>query len=162
MKFCEQGVRTLFSSATALIPRQDAEGRLEERLKNLSQAIRRATASPNLFFQLVSRRYERGSIIITSNQSLGAWGEVFDDADRQRHPRPSAPPLDTHQHQRRRLQTLRRRLGPACSNVNSTPSRSHEAQAVLHTAASGNVAPPLSRQHQRRKPTAVLGRSEAN
>ncbi len=37
MKFCEQGVRILFSSATALIPRQDAEGRLEERLKNLSQ-----------------------------------------------------------------------------------------------------------------------------
>jgi len=28
---------------------------------------------------LVSRRYERGSIIITSNQSLGAWGEVFGD-----------------------------------------------------------------------------------
>jgi DNA replication protein DnaC len=27
----------------------------------------------------VSRRYERGSIIITSNQSLGAWGEVFGD-----------------------------------------------------------------------------------
>ena len=26
---------------------------------------------------LVSRRYERGSIIITSNQSLGAQGEVF-------------------------------------------------------------------------------------
>jgi IstB-like ATP binding protein len=33
----------------------------------------------SLFFQLVSRRYERGSIIITSNQSLGAWGEVFGD-----------------------------------------------------------------------------------
>ena len=28
----------------------------------------------------MSRRYERGSIIITSNQSLGAWGEVFGDA----------------------------------------------------------------------------------
>src|ERR1700680_4581643 len=34
----------------------------------------------NLFFQLISRRYERGSILITSNQSLGAWGEVFGDA----------------------------------------------------------------------------------
>ena len=33
----------------------------------------------NLFFQLVSRRYERGSIMITSNQSLGAWGDVFGD-----------------------------------------------------------------------------------
>ena len=28
---------------------------------------------------MVSRRYERDSIIITSNQSLGAWGEVFGD-----------------------------------------------------------------------------------
>ena len=33
----------------------------------------------NLFFQLVSRRYERGAIILTSNQGLGAWGEVFGD-----------------------------------------------------------------------------------
>ena len=33
-----------------------------------------------MFFQLVSRRYEHGSIIITNNQNPGAWGEVFDDA----------------------------------------------------------------------------------
>ena len=33
----------------------------------------------NLFFQLVSRRYERGPMILTSNQSFGAWGEVFGD-----------------------------------------------------------------------------------
>ena len=26
-----------------------------------------------------TRRYERGAIILTSNQSLGAWGEVFGD-----------------------------------------------------------------------------------
>ena len=92
MKACAQGVRTLFSSATALIAmlgKALAEGRLEERLKILSQPqlliideigylpIDRQGA--NLFFQLVSRRYERGSIIITSNQSLGAWGEVFGD-----------------------------------------------------------------------------------
>ena len=31
-------------------------------------------------FQLVSRRYERGSILITSNRSVGEWGEVFGDA----------------------------------------------------------------------------------
>lgn len=33
----------------------------------------------NLFFQLVSRRYERGSVLITSNQSLAGWGQVFGD-----------------------------------------------------------------------------------
>ena len=33
----------------------------------------------NLFFQLVSRRYERGSMILTSNQRFGNWGEIFGD-----------------------------------------------------------------------------------
>jgi DNA replication protein DnaC len=33
----------------------------------------------HLFFQLVSRRYERGSILITSNRSVGEWGAVFGD-----------------------------------------------------------------------------------
>jgi DNA replication protein DnaC len=33
----------------------------------------------NLFFQLVSRRYERGSVIITSNKSFDRWGEIFGD-----------------------------------------------------------------------------------
>jgi hypothetical protein len=85
-------VRTLFVTATALITtlgKALAESKLEERLKLLSQPqlliideigylpIDRQGA--NLVFQLVSRRYERGSIIITSNQSLGAWGEVFGD-----------------------------------------------------------------------------------
>ena len=30
-------------------------------------------------FQLVSRRYRRGSIILTSNKSFGEWGDVFSD-----------------------------------------------------------------------------------
>jgi DNA replication protein DnaC len=92
IKACEQGIRTLFVTATALITtlgKALAEGKLDERLKLLTQPqllicdelgylpIDRQGA--NLFFQLVSRRYERGSIIITSNQSLGAWGEVFGD-----------------------------------------------------------------------------------
>ena len=33
----------------------------------------------HLFFQLVSRRYERGAILITSNRSVGEWGSVFSD-----------------------------------------------------------------------------------
>lgn len=33
----------------------------------------------NLFFQLVSSRYERASLIITSNKPFGRWGEVFGD-----------------------------------------------------------------------------------
>jgi DNA replication protein DnaC len=30
-----------------------------------------------VFFQLVSARYERGSIMLTSNKSYGEWGSIF-------------------------------------------------------------------------------------
>ncbi len=33
----------------------------------------------NMVFQLVSRRYERGSIILTSNKSFTEWGSVLGD-----------------------------------------------------------------------------------
>jgi DNA replication protein DnaC len=33
-----------------------------------------------IFFQLVSARYERGSIILTSNKSYGDWGSIFGDS----------------------------------------------------------------------------------
>jgi DNA replication protein DnaC len=35
-------------------------------------------AGANLFFQLISRRYEEGPMVLTSNQSFG-WGDVFGD-----------------------------------------------------------------------------------
>jgi DNA replication protein DnaC len=31
----------------------------------------------NLFFQVVARRYERGSLILTSNLAFGSWDEAF-------------------------------------------------------------------------------------
>ena len=34
---------------------------------------------PTLFFQLVSGRYERASLIVTSNKPFSAWGEIFGD-----------------------------------------------------------------------------------
>jgi DNA replication protein DnaC len=92
LKACAAGYRTAFTTAAGLIAtlmRAHGESRLEEKLKQLAQPkllvideigylpIDRLGA--NLFFQLVSRRYERGSILITSNQSLTVWGEVFGD-----------------------------------------------------------------------------------
>lgn len=92
LKACALGYRTAFTTAAGLIAalgRAHSENRLDEKLKLLVQPklliideigylpIDRLGA--NLFFQLVSRRYEKGAILITSNQSLTVWGEVFGD-----------------------------------------------------------------------------------
>ena len=92
VKACELGLRTMFTTAAGLITTLGKalyENRLEERLKLLTQPklliideigyIPIDRQGANLFFQLISRRYERGSVLLTSNQSLGAWGEVFGD-----------------------------------------------------------------------------------
>jgi IstB-like ATP binding protein len=39
----------------------------------------RGPEAANLFFQLVSARYERASVIVISNKPFGRWGEVFGD-----------------------------------------------------------------------------------
>lgn len=93
MEACRLGLRVAFTTAAALITTLGKalyENRLDERLKILTQPklliideigyIPIDRQGANLFFQLISRRYERGSILLTSNQSLGAWGEVFGDA----------------------------------------------------------------------------------
>jgi len=33
----------------------------------------------NLFFQVIAKRYEKGSIILTSNLAFGSWDEAFAD-----------------------------------------------------------------------------------
>jgi IstB-like ATP binding protein len=60
----------------------------------------------NLFFQVVAQRYERGSMILTSNLTFGSWDSAFaamvcspGDA------RSDPPPLDHRQNQWRELQT---------------------------------------------------------
>jgi DNA replication protein DnaC len=87
------GYSVLFVAAPALVAalaKGHAEGRLEERLAFYAKPklliideLGYLPFEPNaahLFFQLVSRRYERGSLLITSNRSVGEWGEVFGDA----------------------------------------------------------------------------------
>ena len=92
LRACALGYRTVFVTAAGLIAsltRAHGENRLEEKLKLLVQPklliideigyLPLERLGANLFFQLVSRRYERGSILITSNQSLAGWGQVFGD-----------------------------------------------------------------------------------
>lgn len=44
-----------------------------------SEALLLLGPPAHLFFQLVSRRQERGSVLLTSNRSAGEWGAVFGD-----------------------------------------------------------------------------------
>ena len=87
-----EGYSVLFTAAPALIAalvRAHGDGRLEERLGLYAKPkllivdeLGYLPFEPNaahLFFQLVSRRYERGSMLITSNRSVGEWGNVFGD-----------------------------------------------------------------------------------
>jgi DNA replication protein DnaC len=88
-----EGYSVLFVTAPALVAalaKAHAEGRLEERLGFFAKPkllivdelgyLPFETNAAHLFFQLVSRRYERGSMLITSNRSVGEWGAVFGDA----------------------------------------------------------------------------------
>lgn len=92
-KVTAMGASCLFVPAMGLVAqllRAETEGRLEERLTHLAKPallvidevgyLPFERQAANLLFQLVNRRYERGSIILTSNQPVGNWGEVFGDA----------------------------------------------------------------------------------
>ena len=87
-----EGYSVLFVTAPALVAalaKAHAEGRLEERLGFFAKPklliidelgyLPFETNAAHLFFQLISRRYERGSVLITSNRSVGEWGSVFGD-----------------------------------------------------------------------------------
>jgi len=87
-----RGYSVLFTTATALmtaLSQAHAQGRLDERLSHYAKPkllivdelgyLPLAPHAAHLFFQLVSRRYERGSLLVTSNRSVGEWGEVFGD-----------------------------------------------------------------------------------
>ena len=88
----EHGYRVLFTTAAnmiATLTKALSEGKLEDKLKTFTVPrllivdeigyLPIDQAGANLFFQLNSRRYERGPVILTSNQSFGSWGEVFGD-----------------------------------------------------------------------------------
>ena len=87
------GHPVLFVTAIALVAslaKGHAQGRLEERLLTYVKPklliidelgyLPLEPDAAHLFFQLVSRRYERGAILLTSNRSIGEWGTVFGDA----------------------------------------------------------------------------------
>ena len=87
------GYTVLFTGAIELVAnlaKAQSDGRLEERLTHYAKPkllivdelgyLPLEPEAAHLFFQLVSRRYERGSMLVTSNRSVGEWGTVFGDA----------------------------------------------------------------------------------
>jgi DNA replication protein DnaC len=92
VKAVEAGFSVLFVTLETLmgrLVRARRENRLERTLQQLSYPrllildelgylpLSREEAS--LFFRLLVRRYERASLIVTSNKSFADWGEVFND-----------------------------------------------------------------------------------
>jgi len=92
IRACQAGHRVLFATAAQwvnLLADAHAAGRLQAELVRLGRYpllvidevgyIPFEAEAANLFFQLVSARYERASLIVTSNKPFGRWGEVFGD-----------------------------------------------------------------------------------
>ena len=92
IRACQAGHRVLFATASEWVARlAEAHhgGRLQQELVRLGRYplivvdevgyIPFESEAANLFFQLVSSRYERASLIVTSNKPFGRWGEVFGD-----------------------------------------------------------------------------------
>jgi DNA replication protein DnaC len=91
-KVVEQGHTVRFTTATALLAvlgKAESEGNLSDKLTEYSKPrlliidelgyLPLERRSAHLFFQLVNRRYEKGSLLVTTNQRISEWGIVFGD-----------------------------------------------------------------------------------
>ena len=92
IRACQAGHRVAFATAAdwvSVLAHAHHAGRLQAELTRLGRYpllvvdevgyIPFEPEAANLFFQLVSSRYERASLIVTSNKQFGRWGEVFGD-----------------------------------------------------------------------------------
>ena len=92
VRACYQGYRVCFTTLSDMISRLHAslaDNSFKKALKNFILPsvlildeigyLPLDREGSNLFFQIVSKRYERGSIILTSNKSFGEWGVIFAD-----------------------------------------------------------------------------------
>lgn len=90
IKACESGKTVLFENALELInnlSKSASEGNLKESLTKIAKIdliiidelgyLKMDREKESIFFQLVRSRYEKKSIIITSNLELREWNEVF-------------------------------------------------------------------------------------
>jgi DNA replication protein DnaC len=91
-KLVELGHSVRFTTATALLTvlsQAESDGSLAEKLTEFAKPrllildelgyLPFERRSAHLFFQLVNRRYEKGSLLVTTNQRVSEWGTVFGD-----------------------------------------------------------------------------------
>jgi DNA replication protein DnaC len=92
IRACQAGHRVAFATAAEWVSRlgeAHAQSRLQAELTRLGRIpllvidevgyIPLEAEAANLFFQLISSRYERASVIVTSNKPFARWGETFGD-----------------------------------------------------------------------------------
>jgi DNA replication protein DnaC len=88
-----QGLSVYFVTLAHLIEdlrKSHEENRLDKRLRVYTRPrillidevgyLPMDRVAAHLFFQVISARYERGSIIMTSNKNFGEWGELMGDS----------------------------------------------------------------------------------
>jgi DNA replication protein DnaC len=88
----QRGYTVLFTTAATLLAqlaKAQHENRLEDKLLHFTKPklliidelgyLPLEPDAAHLMFQLVSRRYERGSLLVTSNLTTSEWGTVFGD-----------------------------------------------------------------------------------
>ena len=93
IRACLAGQRVIFKTATewvAFLADAQRQGSLDARARSPRARSRCWSVdevgyipfdpqAASLMFMLVSRRYERRSLIVTSNKPFSAWGEIFGD-----------------------------------------------------------------------------------
>lgn len=92
IKACMARYRVLFQSADDVVgylyaslvdsttgKKLDALSRLHLLIIDELEYLPMDPKKANLFFQLISKRYETGSIILTSNRAFDEWGNIFGD-----------------------------------------------------------------------------------
>lgn len=90
LKACQAGYSVLFLSAVEMVTRlleAQQQETLRETLRQLLKPdllivdevgyIGFGRPAANLFFQVVNGRYERGSMILSSNRAFSSWGAIF-------------------------------------------------------------------------------------
>ena len=170
VRACLAGHRVVFATATEWVARlgeAKRTGTLQAELRRLAFIplivvdevgyIPFDPEAANLMFSLVSARYERASMIVTSNKPFSAWGEIFGDEivaaamiDRLVHHAEILPlkgdsyRLKDHDLATRPPATEPTQTNPPHNNPLSKPTRESERGSVFNRRRGVNSQPALT------------------